>query len=278
MKNIIKIVLVSIIILNFGCKKKNNIDDVNSVKSTFVPAQAMSDFYSFYIEMTRASRTYYIQSVNGVADKPFDDLSRIMATIEGNNAPYDLDVDNMSLDFSSYYYSQTYSASTSEVDTSMTDFYGEEFDLKFGTSNLNAKSDGTISNPTATVYIPDYLYPVTVDSLTTSDEIKAGSIIEWNEDASNDNGVVIAIDYNPSTQTDSVVKANYTDHILIGTITDDDGGYTFLSSDFSDFPDNARLTFMLVRAGYTTFEYQTGDTCTFVGLNSTITGYQLHKP
>ncbi len=280
MKNRILISSIAIVLLITSCKKENNSsgNSNDNQKTSFKAATAISDFYSFWDQMKVAGKSYYIQSYSGIYDKPADDISSIAATIKGNKEPFSLVIDSKTLSFQDYDYNSDKGVSSAYLDENMTDFYGKNFDVDVSQNTLKLMSDGSITEPLARVHIPKLFYPVTFENLTQDGKVTAGTKIVWETDAMNENGVIIGIEYYPSTQSDTNNRINYPEYMLRGTVTDDNGEFTFNTNDFADFPGNADLGFYVVRAGFTTFVDRSSDTCTLAGVAIMGTGYTLSIP
>ena len=154
-------------------------------------------------------------------------------------------------------------------------FYGDDYDLKVEQNTIKAKSDNIIVSPDASVYIPKLFYPVSFQSLDTEGRLISGTKILWETDNSNTHGVIIGIEYYPSTQSDSLNRVNYPKYMLKGLITEDDGEFTFSSADFADLPANADLEFYIIRTGFKSFTDSSGDDCTFAAIVSTGFGLRL---
>lgn len=271
MKNKILFCCIVITLLITSCKKDPN---TNPNKSRFV-SNSYSDFYSFYALLKEAEKSYHSHSFSGVYDKPEDDFSNIAAQTIGNNEPKSLCVDNKILSFTDYEFHSDINASIAYIDENMTDFYGKKYDLEFTQNTLEAKSDGSIASPIGQVYIPKLLYPVIYENLSPDGKLIDGTIVKWNADNINDNGIVISIEYYPNTQSDSLNRINYPDYIKRWTKTEDDGEFIFIASDFSDFPGNADLSFDIAREGFTTFIDDSGFKCSFSALVFTGSGFTI---
>jgi len=251
-------------VLLSGCKKEE-----------VTPGDAISDFYEFLDQWKESPISYMIQSVSGPYSKPEDDFSQLTAYIAGNREPLGLIVDELSLFFPDYYYSQNSDFSMSDTALYMAEFYGKAYGLKLTENSLEAKSDGSIPIPEGQVYIPKLFYPVTYENLTVDEKVTAGTTVKWTKDDKNENGVLIKFDYSPSTQSDSLNRINYPEYIRGGKIVEDSGEYTFSASDFSDFPSNADLDFTIERLGCTTFTGKNGDDCSIAGLVISMAGYTI---
>ncbi len=251
-------------VLLSGCKKEE-----------VTPGDAISDFYGFLDQWKESPKSYMIQSYYGPYSKPEDDFSSLDAYIAGNSEPLSLVIDELSLIFPDYYYSQNSDFSMSDTALYMAEFYGKAYDLKFVENSLEAKSDGSISNPDGQVYIPKLFYPVTYENLTVDEKVTTGTTVKWNKDDKNENGVLITFKYSPSTQSDSLNRINYPEYIRGGKIVEDIGEYTFGSIDFADFPPNADLGFTIERVGCTTFTDKNGDDCSIAGLVISSAGFTI---
>ena len=274
MNNLFLFCCITLLISVTSCKKNS---DSNPAESRFISG-SYSDFFGYYNQLKEADISYHFFTFSGVYDKPEDDISNVAAQTIGNNEPNTLIVDNKILSFVDYEYHSDVNASISYVDTNMTDNYGKKYDLEFKQNTLYAKSDGSIENPIDQVYIPKLLYPVTYENLTQDGKLTDGTIVKWTADSNNLNGIVITIEYYPNSQSDSLNRINYPEHIKRSTKTEDSGVFTFSESDFIDFPGNADLSFEIAREGFTNFIDKSENKCSYSALVITVAGFTISIP
>lgn len=117
--------------------------------------------------------------------------------------------------------------------------FGSKIKYSLGeVSNKQASSDET--------YIPELL----VVNVST-DVLQAGTIISWNVDASNENGLILWYEYSPSFQDKKEVLEGNLKYIRGAiTIPDSMGEYTITESDISILPNLSRVSYHVTRAGF----------------------------
>jgi hypothetical protein len=133
-------------------------------------------------------------------------------------------------------------------------YWNGTFDAKkiFTGSYVSSKLDkGTLELVTAnenenSTYVPKIL-EVKITNLDSEGNVKPGTIISWERDENNDNGVLAGLEYNPESQTNAnIAEANRDSNRRFSTI-DDNGSYEITSADLNHFPENANLTFYVGR-------------------------------
>ena len=252
-----------------ACKKENpDIDNGFSWDN-------YSAFYRLFSDQMKTSqKTYMLFDFSGIYTPPDSSLS-ISAGIEGNREPLALSINEQTIHFNDYSYSPTHDYSQSVTFLALPGFNGRQFDFGFSDDALHLKSDGSIANPVAKLHIPEMLYPVVFKNLSPDDKIISGTEITWTEDALNENGVLIVIEYDPQTQSDPDNRINFPDSKTVGKVAEDKGTYTFTKNDFKGFPQNADLHFSLEKVAFTTFSDPSGDKCTFVNQEMMTAGFSI---
>lgn len=101
-------------------------------------------------------------------------------------------------------------------------------------------------SPSDSLYIPEELI---VDFSSTT--IEAGTIINWNADSQNENGLAVFVSYNPLLQANVNLAMN--NQYLIDevfTLSEGNGSYTLTQQDIDRFPEGATLDFRILRGAY----------------------------
>jgi hypothetical protein len=133
--------------------------------------------------------------------------------------------------------------------------FGKTVSLKINDGNLVLTPKTSNTNFTThsksdeqTLYIPE-LMSVSISKLSEG-RIVSGTVINWNKDSNNKNGVVVVVQYNPFVQTNGdIIRANcesFTTYIDLS----DSGSYTVTAADLKNLPNGANLSFYIGRMAY----------------------------
>jgi hypothetical protein len=98
-----------------------------------------------------------------------------------------------------------------------------------------------------TLYAPAL---ISIDSISTFNNIQSGSTITWHADAQNPQNVLIALEYDPALKGNDSVALSYPDKITTSVAVPDNGSYQFNSGDFSLYPHAATVNLKLIRLNY----------------------------
>lgn len=198
------------------------------------------DYYEFISVDSRdkvlVSNLSFINSTNSVSS-----LSAVRKDI---SSPYLLEYDSNQFVPSYVYNSQTFSTYNIQ-DNSLSSLFGRGFDISL-VNDVLLLSESTTQYD---IYIPEILQ-VSVENLSSTGEIQPGTVIKWNEDSSNNNGVVLSAEYSPHNQSDASIARNYPSRIVAGLSFGDSGIYTVQSNDFQSLPNGSKVTFTIGRAGF----------------------------
>ena len=83
--------------------------------------------------------------------------------------------------------------------------------------------------------------------------ITAGSVISWNVDPNNDNGVLVYATFSPSNQINIFIAEQNQQSITRGIVLPDtQGSYTVTTEDLEIFPDNSVINITVSRGVTTT--------------------------
>lgn len=99
------------------------------------------------------------------------------------------------------------------------------------------------------VYIPE-LVQVGVSGLVNG-KLVPGTVITWNKDVNNENGIILGIEYNPYEQEDLIIRESKPDNEIVYDKVDDNGSYTVTENDLEKFPKGSFLSFYIGRMAYT---------------------------
>lgn len=78
-----------------------------------------------------------------------------------------------------------------------------------------------------------------------------GTVITWNKDANNENGILMGIEYTPYEQEELTVRQAKPQNDVRYDIVEDDGSYTVTEDDLKNFPKGSYLSFYIGRMAYT---------------------------
>nr|WP_315032514.1 hypothetical protein [uncultured Chryseobacterium sp.] len=99
------------------------------------------------------------------------------------------------------------------------------------------------------VYIPE-LVQVGVSGLVDG-KLVPGTVITWNKDANNENGMIVGVEYNPYNQEDLKIREAKPNNEIAYDKVEDNGSYTVTKEDLEKFPKGSFLSFYIGRMAYT---------------------------
>ena len=149
----------------------------------------------------------------------------------------------------------------SDSKNSLFNVFGSTINFNIG-NNLKATSSSTSS-----VYIPELL-----EAQISTPDLRTGTVLTWNVDQQNENGLVLWFEYSPYNQTNyDVVDQNR--EIIAGglTIPDSGGTYVVKLEDIEAIPDDANVNFYLSRAGIGVSSSSDSEVTAITGM-TTVTG------
>lgn len=122
---------------------------------------------------------------------------------------------------------------SSEPLSAFLNLFGDSVEIKYGDSY-----DETID-------LPEIIYANT----DINGQINPGSVIEWNEDHSNTNGVVVIIEFNPNSFLQQQDFSAYSERTNI-VFVEDDGNYAIQEEMFENIPVEAFVKLTVLRGNY----------------------------
>lgn len=137
---------------------------------------------------------------------------------------------------------------------SPTGIFGDVVDIELGDSAFILEE----------FYIPERIHAESDDGAA----IEVGSLVTWNEDGSNDLGVIILITYSPFIQSDSTIADSVDHKISWVAHTDDDGSYTIQSGMFDGIPIGALIEFRIGRGAYEIITNESDEVCKILILST----------
>ncbi|QNK77090.1 hypothetical protein H7F37_13375 [Winogradskyella sp. PAMC22761] len=234
MKNIFYIICIAI--FTFSCSEESH--ELNT-SAEISNTKTFEDYIAFnYADVDNKITVQRMGALNTTASINTISTTSKIGAIE-------LELDGTPFKGDNIYYGKNATNWTNNVeDLSM--FYGKEVTIDLSNNSLQAKN-GSSSN-SVSFYIPDII----VANLYNLNEgrIQSGSYITWNSDSENANGITLAVEYKPMSQTDEDMYNDYSERLIKAITVDDIGSYTITDADLAEFPDDANLTFYVGRVGY----------------------------
>ncbi len=153
-----------------------------------------------------------------------------------------------------------------KTNNDISSLFGKEISYKI--DNISNK-DNTENN----VYIPELL---TVNINT--EEFQVGTIVSWNVDTLNTNGLILWYEYSPSFQDKKEVIENNFKHIRGAiTIPDEIGEYSITENDLSLLPNMSRITFHVTRAGFDISNNEDGNQTAVIAATTVSKDFRVTK-
>jgi len=235
MKNILILILLFVIV---GCEK----DDLNNsqgINELAIENKVKNDFLLKQMLLTTSVKanngSLLLQSNNFFGVNTTSDLPPLLYNKQDRRVKSKSNISNLILltkDGEKYGGANAKKTPNSDLKA----LYGS-------TVSLNPENS-TNKNVTDDVYIPNLLSTLTIDRNT----LEPGTIISWNVDSLNKNGVLFHISYDPKKQQH--LKIAYDNQYRVTelfAVNDEIGSYTITASDLERFPDRANLDIRLVR-------------------------------
>ncbi|WP_179004209.1 hypothetical protein [Winogradskyella forsetii] len=250
MKNITYILLFTIVA--FSCSEESHELDTSSEVNSIKTFQDYLEFDNAdtdnKILIQRAGGLNSTNSINAISTS--SKIGAIELEIDGN--PFK--GDNI------YYGEESTNWNNNVEDLSM--FYGKEVSVSVQNKIPQAKN-GSTSDNVVSFYIPEI---IAANLYNLKDgHIQPGSYITWNSDAENANGIILAVEYKPTSQFSEEMVNNYNERLIKGLTIEDNGTYTISEADLAEFPDKANLTFYIGRTGYIIETGAEGENDVYIG-------------
>lgn len=133
--------------------------------------------------------------------------------------------------------------------------FGHTLSIKTSRGRLTASIDNkTITrglNGDIDIYIPEII-TAQVFGLDANRNIVPGTVITWNKDVNNRNGISIMVEYSPYQQTDSDAYFRLMPESERRFVNiEDTGSYTVTKEDLINYPEGTNLSFYIGRSAYT---------------------------
>lgn len=244
MKNILKFVVLVVVSGLFSCNNdinENPNGTSSDVKNTDLAKKYLSFFRTKSLEgsiLIQSSTTGAMQDINkniSLTEKKSRDYSKKSISskhIEIKGFDYNSDLKKMS-----------------NKTKDENDFFGKVLYYRIvDNSKLNKSSSE--SNSYNEVYIPKL-----IDVSYNTENLIPGTIVSWNTDDLNENGVIVSVEYYAINQLDIKLAYDNPTTIKRSFVLDDLlGFYTITEQDLEIFPKNALLDINVLRAGFATDE------------------------
>ena len=147
------------------------------------------------------------------------------------------DADKVNVNQFEFTFGEAYEQHMSEEYKSI---FGKELNISFAEDGVDGRDFGDINT-----YVPEVLdVDITgIDETTLS--LQNGTVINWNADSQNANGVYIIVEYTP-IENERLMEAHPEKQYNFVNVSDS-GSYTYSKSDFPDIPDTALVLLRIVR-------------------------------
>ena len=224
-------------------------DDAINLKKEDNNSQAQSMFYKIY--NSEAKNHLLIENLNGIYDK--NNISNI-TSISSDGSPLKLTINGKTLVAPISLTGKGGSWRTSSYDVKS--LFGKKIFLKTVGNNLEASifnNNSSIASRTTedglSVYIPEIL-SASVTELDSNGNITPGTVIRWNKDVNNVNGISMMVEYNPYEQFSTSVLEEMPSPESRFIEMQDTGFYVITEEDLNNFPSGSNLSFYLGRTAY----------------------------
>lgn len=239
MKKHIILSIALIASLLYSCKENNDlIEDSNSTQNTELATKYLKILNSKKAKgsvMIQSNTTETMQNLVkniNISEKKTDGLS------EKNSVNRKVYFKNISIDN----FQQK-----GRNDKSKEKLFGRTLKYEVRDESSHAKGTEILEKE---IYVPELLNI----SYSTS-ELAPGTVISWNVDEKNENGVAILIEYTAINQLNTKIAYDNPESIRRSFVLEDiKGSYTVKSEDLNIFPSEAALSMNVVRAGFSADE------------------------
>lgn len=223
-------------------------DDAINIKKEDNSNLTQSIFYKIY--NSEAKNHLIIENLNGIYDK--NSISNITST-SSDGSPMKLTIDGKTMvaPITLIGKGGVWRKSSSDIKS----LFGKKIFLKLVGNNLVAStSNSSMANRTTeedglSVYVPEIL-TASVTGLDSEGNIVPGTVIRWNKDANNMNGISMMVEYNPYEQISSSFLEEVPEPESRFIEMEDTGFYVITEEDLNNFPIGSNLSFYLGRTAY----------------------------
>ncbi len=240
LKNIQKYFYIGMAIFIMSCSQDKSDIELGSEELKETNLKSFVDYLQIYSQPTEFG-SILIQS-NGIASRPDDPSSVVISEKISPEKGKTI---------------QLIDAKRNEINPSQngksTVSSKSEYVNIFG-NDLSYRAVGrTNKSSTQSMYVPQLI------NLELSSEVgRAGSVVSWNVDQSNNEGVVLYATYHPLHQADLMLAEQNQDRIVRGIVLpDNQGSYTITTEDLERFPNNSYVEITVARAATTTVDKST---------------------
>lgn len=236
MKEILKFMLVIVFFSFFSCNKSLNNDPINNTKSKDLAKNYLNFFRSKKADgsvLIQSSTTTAMQGVNKNITFTEKKPNRGLKSKMSNR----IEIKGFS------------NKDLRKTRNSTKDYYN-----LFGKKLSYRIVDESNSNRTEDEYQEVYI-PKLIDVTYNTEGLVPGTVVSWNVDDLNLNGVVVSVEYYAINQLDTKLAFDNISTIKRSFVLDDSlGSYTITQEDLEIFPNNAILDINVLRAGFDTDE------------------------
>lgn len=235
MKNILSIILLLFITSSCSEDYVELASGSNKDKSIHSRISSVEDYVNFFNpETENFILVEELRNLNG------DIIENNMYSHSRNGAPVRL-----------IFNSNDYSGDV--ISTGFYSFWNGSFTSEniFSGSSVSSSLDQNVIEISSNNNFQDDFIPSPIENLNISGSqniIEAGTELTWDSSKSNQNGVVIGIEYSPFNQDDDQIADEYNENIQMFSTVSDTGSYIVRAEDLERFPAGANLTFYIGRA------------------------------
>lgn len=229
-----KILIFCSALLLFSCTNENVVIDKTPENKLF----SIDDYFNMI--NTNTKHRILIQNYSSLYTE--NTLSSALIVSNNQNSGLFFSINDAVFKPSDAYTNQENRTNWNTDNLDLNKFSGTKVNFAYGINE-----DKLASMPKRTVDLPLVL-KVKFSNLNKDEKVVAGTIINWNKDVLNSKGVVLFIEYFPTSQFEQSIALAYPKPIVNGITVEDNGSYTITAADLSNYPDNAHLDFNIARA------------------------------
>jgi hypothetical protein len=240
MKEILKFILIVFVCSFFSCNndsKENLIEDTVSIKNV-----DLGKNYLKFIRTKKAEGSVLIQSNTTTV---MQDINKNISFAEKRSLT-SLKKTSKRIEIKGF--DNVNMRKTKNTVDDKSNLFGQVLSYRIADNSIASRSSQ--ENSYNEVYIPKL-----INVTYSTENLEPGTIISWNTDSLNENGVAISVEYYAVNQLDTEIAFANTATIKRNFVLDDSlGTYTFSQEDLEIFPKMALLDINVLRAGFDTDE------------------------
>jgi len=238
MKNILKF---TVIIIAFGLFSCNNDLNKNNDNSSGIKNTNLAKNYLNFFRKKSAEGSVLIQSTTSTA---MQEINKNITFAEKKSRNDNKSSSNKRIEIKGFD-SDIVAKNVKNSAKDNYDFFGRVLSYRV-VDNLQLNRGNLESNDYNEVYIPEL-----INVTYSTEKLIPGTIVSWNIDDLNLNGVIVSVEYYAINQLDTKLAYDNPTTIKKSFVIDDTvGSYTITEADLEMFPNNALLDINILRAGF----------------------------